>query len=305
MPIHFACPHCGNATDVAEQYAGQSGPCARCGKTITVPPLGMAPTQYNFYPPKKPRSTAVTILIVLAISVPVILFCGGFMASIIVPAVMAGRQAAYQANCHNNMQQIGMAMQAYHDQNGHYPPAFVADKDGKPMHSWRVLLLPYLGEQGLYAQYNMNEPWDSPHNMALASQMPAVYRCPSAAKTNMNVTSYAMLVGPNAISTGPVGRKRDEITDGLSNTIMIAETTGNNITWTDPRDLDVQIMSFDLSENDGKEISSEHANTVSVLFCDGHVQGLLKGGDSDNVKAMTTINGAEQVTPDGDFEVTE
>ena len=37
MPINFTCPHCGATTDVADQYAGQSGPCAHCGKTITVP----------------------------------------------------------------------------------------------------------------------------------------------------------------------------------------------------------------------------------------------------------------------------
>ena len=301
MPIHFTCPHCGNATDVAEQYAGQSGPCARCGKTITVPPPGVSPLLYNQFPPKKPRSTATTILLVLAVSVPVVLFCGGILAALLIPAVQGGREAARLANCQSNMKQIGFAMQMYHAKNGHYPPAFVADKDGKPMHSWRVLLLPYLGEQALYGQYRMNEPWNSPHNAALANRMPAVYRCPSANNIAPNVTNYAMLVGPNAISTGPKGRSKAEITDGLANTIAIVETTGNNINWLSPNDLDAETMSFDLNENNGKEIGSNHPTAANVLFCDGNVRILTKGSDPDNIKAMTTIDGGEQTTPEEEF----
>ena len=286
---------------MAEQYAGQSGPCARCGKTITVPPQGVSPMLYNQFPPKTPRSTATTILLVLAVSVPVVLVCGGILAALLIPAVQGGREAARLANCQSNMKQIGFAMQMYHTKFGHYPPAFVADKDGKPMHSWRVLLLPYLGEQALYDQYNMNEPWNSPHNMALANRMPAVYRCPSGAKSATNITSYAMLVGPNAISTGPKGRSNTEITDGLANTIMVVETDGNNINWLSPSDLDVETKAFDLTENDGKEISSQHPSAANVLFADGSVRILTKGSDPDNIKAMTTINGAEQTTPDEEF----
>jgi prepilin-type processing-associated H-X9-DG protein len=306
MPIRFSCPHCGNTTDVAEQYAGQSGPCARCGQTITVPPASGAPMQYNYYPPRKPRSTATTLLIVLAVCVPVVLFCGGILVALLLPAVQAAREAARRAACTNNLRQIYMAMEAYHVQNGHYPPAFVADKDGKPMHSWRVLLLPYLGEQGLYNQYDMNQPWDSPHNMALVSLMPSVYCCPSDGPATAGITSYAMLVGPNAISTGPAGRARNEITDSLSNTIMVAETTGGGVKWLDPQhELDIQTMSFDLSDNSGKEISSMHPTGANVLLCDGSVRSLSKFGESDNVKAMTTINGAEQPTPDEGFDPSE
>ena len=43
MPIQFTCPNCGLQTKVSDEYAGKSGPCAGCGQTITVPPLGEAP----------------------------------------------------------------------------------------------------------------------------------------------------------------------------------------------------------------------------------------------------------------------
>jgi len=37
MPIDFTCPHCGKSTSVAEEYAGLTGPCVGCGKTVTIP----------------------------------------------------------------------------------------------------------------------------------------------------------------------------------------------------------------------------------------------------------------------------
>jgi type II secretory pathway pseudopilin PulG len=302
MPIRFTCPHCGNTTDVAEQYAGQSGPCARCNKTITVPPAGIAPLMYDQFPPKKPRSTSNTILIILAVSVPVVLFCGGILVALLLPAIQAAREAARRAQCSNNLRQIGFAMQQYRDKNGHYPPAYVADKNGKPMHSWRVLLLPYLGEQALYDQYDMNQPWDSPHNMALANRIPDVYRCPSDSTSSNSITCYAMLVGRNAFSDGPKGRKVQEFPDGLSSTIAVAENCGANIVWLEPRDLDADKMSFDFNAAGG-EISSGHPAVVNVLFGDGRVQSLSKATDPDSAKGMSTIDGAEQVTPEEEFMV--
>ena len=221
------------------------------------------------------------------------------MTAIMLPAVQAARQAARRANCTNNMTQINLALQAYYAEKGHFPPAFVADKNGKPMHSWRVLLLPYLDQKAIYDQYDMNQPWNSPHNLALANQMPAIYRCPNNSSNTPGITNYAMLVGPKAISTGPQGRTKDEITHGLASTIIVAETTGNHINWLDPEgNLDVETMTFDLMENDGNEISSEDPNFVTVGFCDGQVHILSKTSDSRTIKSMTSIDGDSfQPTP--------
>ncbi len=57
MPIPFTCPRCGHQTMVADQYAGQTGPCARCGQMVTVPPVGGMPALP--YPPP-PRSSIST-----------------------------------------------------------------------------------------------------------------------------------------------------------------------------------------------------------------------------------------------------
>ena len=72
----------------------------------------------------------------------------------------------------NNLKQIAMALQCYHQANGCFPPAYIADKTGKPMHSWRVLILPYLDRDDLYKAYNFTEPWDGPNNKKLATSRP-------------------------------------------------------------------------------------------------------------------------------------
>ena len=91
--------------------------------------------------------------------------------------------------CSNRLRAIGLAIIRYADEHGHYPPAYVADEHGTPMHSWRVLILPYLdrlasdGRGGandtyadVYSEYREDEPWNSPHNATLADRVTA-YQC--------------------------------------------------------------------------------------------------------------------------------
>jgi prepilin-type processing-associated H-X9-DG protein len=181
-------------------------------------------------------------------------------------------------------------MQAYHDKNGCYPPAYTTDKDGKPMHSWRVLLLPYLGQQALYNQYDMNEPWNGPHNRHLANRMPEVYRCPGETPASKNLTNYAMLVGSNAFGRPNKGRTKVQNANLPVMKIAIAETTGSGIEWLEPRDLDVDGMSFDLTAKDGQEMSSNHSGLVNVLYTDGTTQTLSEFEDSNTIKSQALFD---------------
>ena len=304
MPVHFTCPHCGRTTDVADQYAGQTGPCAGCGKAITVPlPAGVSPFIAAGLPPKRGLGPGATILIVLAASIPVVVVVGGILVALLLPAVQAAREAARRMQCSNNLKQIGLAMHNYNQQYGCFPPAFIADKHGKAMHSWRVLILPFMDQKSLYDRYRFDEPWDGPHNKALASQMPAVYRCPTEAGPDSVQTSYAMIVGPHAFSDGPTPRKFGDIKDGLSNTIMVAECAGAGINWLEPRDLDTEKMTYHIQSPNGdrkpdkSDICSDHAGVANVLFCDGAVRTLSFGLDPEILKALMTIDGGEKVDP--------
>ena len=85
------------------------------------------------------------------------------------------RNSASRKDIRSHFQQIAVALDTYHDQHGCFPPAYVLGPDGQRRHSWRVLLLPYLGHEDLYRQYRTEEPWNSPHNQALAVKISDIY----------------------------------------------------------------------------------------------------------------------------------
>ena len=295
MPIQFTCPHCGLQTSVADEYAGRSGPCAGCGQTVSVPPLSEAIT---YAPPTKGSVAPLVIVIVLVLLVLMLLTCGGLFFAMFASAVPATREAARRAQCSNNLKQIGLAMHNYHDTYKCFPPAYIADEDGQPMHSWRVLLLPYMQQQPLYAQYDFDEPWDSPENLALTSMMPDVYRCPSDTLSAASETSYAMIVGPGTVSDGTKATAIREITDGTSNTILVVEAAGSGINWLDPRDLDADQISFLVNDQIDGGIASDHPEGANVLFCDGSVIFVDGSIDPGDVRAMSSISGGEVVDRD-------
>lgn len=73
MPIHFTCPHCGNKTFVADQYIGQSGPCLKCGQTITVAPVGGAPAA------RTSSGGGAAVAVVVCIGLGLLFLCVGVL----------------------------------------------------------------------------------------------------------------------------------------------------------------------------------------------------------------------------------
>lgn len=295
MPIAFTCPHCGSQTNVADQYAGRTGPCAKCGKTITVPPVGSGPV----YAGTVTKSSSLPFVIIILVVVLGVAFVGGaILLALLLPAVQAARESARRAACCNNLHQISMAMQQYEFKNGKFPPAYVADKDGKPLYSWRVLLLPYLDRDDLFQRFHRDEPWNSPHNRLISDTVMSIFRCPSSPGNDPLETNYVMVVGPQTISSGAKSVNTDQIRDGMTNTIAVIEVTGAGIHWAEPRDLEADKIDFATDHRDGKGIGSGHPGGVNAAFCDGHVRFLPQSLRPDQIRGMTTIAGGEPVPPD-------
>jgi prepilin-type processing-associated H-X9-DG protein len=274
---------------VDEKYAGQVGPCAQCGKPIAIP--GLAETA----PAPSLGMNAKTIFgiivgLVIVVVVMVIRWSWG-------PGVVGSRDAQYTALCASNLQRIALAMREYEAAQGSFPPAYVVDKHGKPLYSWRVLLLPYLGQQDLYDQFHLEEPWNSENNQQVSKVTLELFQCPGQPDTKLATTNYMMVVGEHTISNGRQARKITEITDGLTDTILLVEVADSLIYWAQPEDLRFDKLTFTINGGKQQQISSYHRLGANVVFCDGSVRLLKKSTSPQLVKAMLTIDGGEQVPP--------
>jgi hypothetical protein len=181
-------------------------------------------------------------------------------------------------HCSINLKMLCLGLAEYADQYGSLPPAFVADDEGKPMHSWRVLILPFIEQQPLYDQYDFSEPWNGPHNLRLATAAPAVFRCPDdqplGGPRNDRSTSYVAVVGPRELwrGTDPIGF--DPHADDNDNTIMLVEVFNSGIDWLEPCDLSLADLSTPVNSKAPLGLSSRHRDGVHVLYANGRTQFL-------------------------------
>jgi prepilin-type processing-associated H-X9-DG protein len=219
----------------------------------------------------------------------------GILVFLLLPLYSGAPQATKRAACQNNLHQIALALRGYHDTYKCFPPAYLADKNGKPMHSWRVLILPYMGERNLYDQYRLDEPWDSPNNRRISDLAVGLYQCPSQPDSKDPTTNYMMVVGPRTVSDGSHGRKIADITDGLHDTIMLVEVADSGTWWAEPRDLSFDQVNFKINSSKRQGISSYHLGGINAAFCDGSVRFLNDSIPPQLLKAMLTIDGGEQV----------
>ncbi len=200
-------------------------------------------------------------------------------------------------NCMSNLQRIAMAMNAYAKDFGTYPTPVVMDAAGKPLYSWRVLLLPYLDEANLYANFKLNEPWDSTHNAPLVASCPAVYISPGSVG-NTSQASYVLITGAGTIfpSTGPL--KPAQIADGPSRTLLLVETNNMIHEWSKPYDIDVAKLNVRIGAAGNDKIGGTHADGASAVFADGEPAWLSSDLPSTIVDAAITPNGSEAIAFD-------
>jgi hypothetical protein len=185
------------------------------------------------------------------------------------------------------LQMIGVAMHAYCQANGHFPPAVLYGPGGKTPYSWRVALLPFLEQQPLYDQYRIDEAWDSPHNRRVLERMPEVFRRPEEPAESTN-TSWFALVGPGTMFDGKKGTTPAAIRDGLSNTIVVVEAK-RNIPWTKPEDI-----AYDRAKL-LPVLGGFFKGGFHVLLADATVQFLPSTISEKDLRALISKDGGEFV----------
>ena len=184
-------------------------------------------------------------------------------------------------------------MQNYADVEGHLPPAAVYGPDGKPLLSWRVLLLPYIEGGELFKELRLDEPWDSEHNLRLLPRMPSVYepfRNHKAAPPHH--TFYRAFVGKGAAFEGPKGVSLEDFPDGRSETFLVVEA-GEAVPWTKPDEL-AFAPGVPLPKLGG--IFPRNPDFRAAM-ADGTVRSLSKNLDEATLRALITRNGREELPP--------
>jgi prepilin-type processing-associated H-X9-DG protein len=179
----------------------------------------------------------------------------------------------HKSACETHLMSIATALDLYHQDYGSFPPACVADAQGRPMHSWRVLILPGLGEDDLYKEYRFDEPWDGPNNRRLAHRMPDAYRCPSDPGSYEGQTSYIAPVGPQACWLGAKPVKLSQLSQP-GQAIQVFEAYESGINWLEPRDFPVPATLPPINATAGLGVRSLHPGGAHVLYADGKVEFL-------------------------------
>jgi prepilin-type processing-associated H-X9-DG protein len=195
----------------------------------------------------------------------------------------------------NNLKQIGVALHSYHDAYGCFPPAYLADRNGRPMHSWRVLILPWLEQKAIYGRYRFDEPWDGPNNRRLHDLVVSAYVCPSHPRPGHS-TAYVAVVGPQTAWPRAEPSRLEDVDDGADQTILLVEASALSIHWMEPRDLQFDRMSFAFNgPNDPAGLSSDHPGGAHILLVDGAVRFLKAKTAPSWLRALLTVAGGEDV----------
>jgi len=233
------------------------------------------------------------------------LFVAPTLIGLLLPSVQTAREAARRSACSNNGKQLALGILNY-ESVGRIIPAAIVDKDGVPLLSWRVAILPFLEETELFEQFHLDEPWDSEHNIALIEKMPPVYACPSTA-LDQGRTTYLALTGDGSALGGPyrtvksgkmivAGVPIQSMTDGMSKTLVIIEVAPQDaVPWTRPEEVAVAAEEIDSL----LERPTAHATGLRLtVFADGHTGFAPHDVDAAMLKACCTRRGGESIVPD-------
>lgn len=214
----------------------------------------------------------------------------GILVALLLPAVSAAREAARRNQVQAKLKQIGLAFANHESAYLRYPTqAIMSIPDNKPLLSWRVKLLPYLGEIALYKEFHLDEPWDSPHNKALISRLPSAYAGANEDPTS-GLTHFVVPVGKGLMfeKDAVTGVTAADVTDGMSKTIIAVEAD-KAVIWTKPDDLDVDL------DHPFAGLGHLRDGRFLAVFCDDHLAMISTQITPETLKALFTRAGGEPI----------
>ena len=219
---------------------------------------------------------------------------GPTFAKLLAPLPNRIAEEAIRAGDHNNLKQVGLAFHNYESAYSTFPTN-ICNKDGKPLLSWRVHVLPYIEQDQLYKEFKLDEPWDSDNNKKLIAKMPKTFELTGIETKEKGQTFFQAFGGKKGDAIRPLMLEGEQkglgivgITDGTSNTFLVVEAA-EPVIWTKPVDLP-----FDANEKLPK-LGRRQPNGFNVVFCDGSVRFIKSTTPEATLKAHITANGGEVI----------
>ena len=223
----------------------------------------------------------------------------GVGAALLLPAIQAAGQSGKRVQCVNNLKQIILAFHTYHDTMAALPPLYSVDKDGKPLHSWRVLILPWIEQAALYDAIRLDEPWDSEYNKQFHNVIVSQYSCPSNALCKPGEACNYVVVAGEAFVPAVKDRKGKHtfavVSDGTSNTLAVIEVK-EPFCWMDPTaDIELEDLAVGINAEDGR-CGSFHRGGCNAARFDGSVLFIPETVDTETLQNFGKCNSGKMIT---------
>jgi prepilin-type processing-associated H-X9-DG protein len=241
-------------------------------------------TLESLKPPAAGRGWGVWLVYLVMMAVALVA-----LLALLLLAVRVSREPARRMQCANNLKQIVVALRSYADEYGCLPPAYTVDPDGKPLHSWRALILPYAGQKLLYDKIDLSQPWDDPANRPAYESNPYFYQCPSAANLPKGHTTYLAVVAPGGCFQPTKPRTLAEITDDHGLTLMVIEVPSQQaVHWMSPLDASEELVLSAAAAD-----KPAHPLGTQAAFVDGHVDFLSARTKPETLRSLISIAGSD------------
>lgn len=196
------------------------------------------------------------------------------------------RESARRAGCMNNLHNIALALHNYESVYRSLPPAYTVDAEGKPLHSWRTLILPYVEQKPLYDKIDLSKPWDDPANRIAFETYPRIYQCPSSDFPH-DTTTYFAVIAPGGCFKPTEYNSLAAITDRHDLTLMVIEVSQKYaVHWMSPNDATEEMIL-----NRKTDVDFSHPHGSQAAFVDGHIKFLTENIRPDVLRALISIDG--------------
>ncbi|MBL8819686.1 MAG: DUF1559 domain-containing protein [Planctomyces sp.] len=203
----------------------------------------------------------------------------------------------HSAMCRAHLKQLSLALHNYHEHHQQFPPAYTLGSDGKPWHSWRVLILPELGEHELFDAYRFDEPWNGPHNAELAQRMPEVFGF-----SGEPAAKFLGITGQYTAWPSQASSRIREFQNGTSNSILLVESADSDINWLEPRDISFAEAMKRRNAETAPRLVGRYAET-EILLADGETRSLSQLVEDRILSRLLRVGptGETRSAPPADF----